>query len=139
MATELIGYQIKVAQQTLRNTMDRMLSEISLTTPQYAVLCGVEEIPGISNADLARYCFVTPQTANEIVKSLEKKSLLRLCPHKSNKRKIAIGLTNAGIKTLKEAHKVAITVEKAMLSTLDKGEQKRFLQYLQCCIKSLET
>ena len=56
--------------------MDRALVELNLTTPQYSVLSELHEFPGLSNADLARKSFVTPQTMNLIVQNLEARELI---------------------------------------------------------------
>ena len=42
--------------------MDDGLRILALTTPQYAALAAIAELPGISGAALAKRCFVTPQT-----------------------------------------------------------------------------
>ena len=63
-----LGYQIKVIQHAIRLSMDRLLKDINLTTPQYAALSALAENPGISGAALARKCFVTSQTMNEIIR-----------------------------------------------------------------------
>jgi DNA-binding MarR family transcriptional regulator len=42
-----------------------------VTTPQYAVLRLIEELAGLSSAELARRSFVTTQTVNEVVLGLE--------------------------------------------------------------------
>lgn len=62
-----VGYYLKRAQHALRLAMDAALQRVDLTTPQYAALCALELEPGLSNAALARCCFVTPQTMNMIV------------------------------------------------------------------------
>lgn len=137
MTYELIGYQLKVTQQTLRNRMDRELMVFQLTTPQYAVLCGAERFPGLSNADLARYCFVSPQTVNEIVKTLESRTLVNIEAHKSNKKKITVLLTPEGRKILQLAHKSVAGIEECMLSDFSLAERKEFLAYLKKCVVSL--
>ena len=55
-----IGFALKQAQQALRTRLDAELSEIGLTTPQYAVLAFLDVEAGASNAALARRAFVTP-------------------------------------------------------------------------------
>jgi DNA-binding MarR family transcriptional regulator len=44
--------------------MAAALHEHNATVGQYALLTALDEEPGLSNADLARRAFVTPQTMN---------------------------------------------------------------------------
>ena len=70
------GYLVKRVQVALRSAMDRALLSEDLTTPQYGVLSALQKAPGLSNAELARRSFVTPQTMIRIVASLEDKGLV---------------------------------------------------------------
>jgi hypothetical protein len=65
--TDLVGYQLKRAQQALRTAMDEGLRAQGLTTPQYAALTHLEADEPLSGAELARRCFVTAQTMNAIL------------------------------------------------------------------------
>ena len=67
---------IKRAQQALRNAIDPALSDLELTTAQYAALYNLRRHPGASNAELARLSFVTPQTMVRIVSGLERAGLV---------------------------------------------------------------
>jgi DNA-binding MarR family transcriptional regulator len=77
---------LKRAQYTLRQVMDDRLADAALTTPQYAALTALEREEGLSNAELARRCFVTPQTMHSIVTRLEEEGLLRRTPHPNHGR-----------------------------------------------------
>ena len=61
--------------------MDHALADVDLTPPQFAVLTMLRAYPGISNADLARLSFLTPQTVCVIVANLEKRGALTRRPH----------------------------------------------------------
>ena len=58
------GYLLKRAQAALHAAMAAALHEHGATLAQYAVLTALDEEPGLSNAELARRAFVTPQTMN---------------------------------------------------------------------------
>jgi DNA-binding MarR family transcriptional regulator len=47
-----VGYQLKRAQHLLRLATDAALRPLNLTTPQYAALSAIAEVPGASNAAL---------------------------------------------------------------------------------------
>ena len=62
VTTARVGYLIKRAQMVLHDAMADALGSHDLTVPQFAVITGLDEEPGLSNADLARRAFVTPQS-----------------------------------------------------------------------------
>ncbi|WP_138431118.1 MarR family winged helix-turn-helix transcriptional regulator [Fodinibius saliphilus] len=75
MVDQQLGYVIKRVQQLLRTRMDEKLDVVGVTTPQYAALSILEEDQGLSNAELARRCFLTPQTMHKIIVGLESKRI----------------------------------------------------------------
>ena len=67
VTTARVGYLIKRAQTVLHDAMADALGSHHLTVPQFAVLTGLDEEPGLSNADLARRAFVTPQSMHAVL------------------------------------------------------------------------
>lgn len=133
-----VGYELKRTQHALRLRMDDALRAVGLTTPQYAVLTLVEVAPGLSNADLARGAFVTPQTMNAIVAKLEAAGLLTRRPHPTHGRVQETRLTARGWDTLGLAHPLVEAIERRMLGGLGADEQRRLLAALQTCTDMLE-
>jgi DNA-binding MarR family transcriptional regulator len=113
-----LGYLLKEVQQLLRNKMDRALASINLTTSQYAVLAELEQFPGLSNADLARKSFVTPQTMNLIVQKLEDRRLLQRAVSESHGRVLKIVITAKGLELLSSAHEQVFMVEREVFGKL---------------------
>ncbi len=54
-----------------RSQMDEKLRPQGVTTAQLHVLKTVRDEPGVSGARLARACYVTPQSAQALLKGLE--------------------------------------------------------------------
>lgn len=50
------------------------LREHGATVAHYDVLAFLDEQPGLSNADLARQAFVTPQSMNQVLRELEERT-----------------------------------------------------------------
>jgi len=98
-----IGFALKLAQQALRAHMDAALQQIGLTTPQYAVLTFLDVEPGASNATLARRAFVTPQTMQGILVTLERGGLISRTPHPEHGRVQTTELTSKGREALAAA------------------------------------
>ncbi|MBB4845150.1 DNA-binding MarR family transcriptional regulator [Paucibacter oligotrophus] len=109
-----IGFSLKLAQQALRTHMDTALQQIGLTTPQYAVLTFLEVEPGASNAELARRAFVTPQTMQGILVSLERAGFIKRTPHPEHGRIQTTELTANGRAALKAASGIVFEVEKRL-------------------------
>ena len=133
-----IGYIIKRVQQKLRLRMDAELQQINLTTAQYAALTALEETPNLSNAALARACFVTPQTMIEIIKGLQHLGFIVRQSHLEHGRIIQTKLTTLGSEKVSSAHKLVTEIEKKMLLGLTSGEQELLASYLEKCLINLE-
>jgi DNA-binding MarR family transcriptional regulator len=127
---ETFGYALKQAQQAMRSRMDRSLSGIGLTAPQYAVLVSLEAEPGASNATLARRAFVTPQTMQGMLAKLERGGMIARGPDAEHGRIRRTELTERGRHALRRAHEVAAKVERrarAALDPVDPDEATRML------------
>jgi DNA-binding MarR family transcriptional regulator len=132
-----IGYELKLAQQAFCAAVDEVLRAVSLTNAQYAILAILEEGGPLSNADLARRLFVTPQTMNEIVTSLGERSLVTRTAHPTHGRIRLIGLTEQGLAVLTEAHANVRAIEERMLATLAQSEQRELVRFLRLCTEAL--
>lgn len=110
-----IGFALKQAQQALRTRMDAELRQVGLTTPQYAVLAYLKVEPGASNAALARQAFVTPQTMQAILVTLEKSGLITRTPHPEHGRVQMTELTSLGERALEAASAIAANVEQHLV------------------------
>lgn len=139
MITERIGYHLKRMHQAYCAAIDATVHELDLTTAQYAALGVLETAPGISNAALARACFVTPQTMNEIVQNLQASGLVQRAAHPAHGRILQLDLTPLGRTRLRRAHQVIEAVEERMVAGLAQGEQQQFVRWLQQCSAALET
>ena len=62
-----LGYLLRQAANTHQTRADRALSDLAITSPQFAVLTMLAAYPGQSGADIARLTLLTPQTVSVIV------------------------------------------------------------------------
>jgi DNA-binding MarR family transcriptional regulator len=132
-----VGYQMKRAQHALRLEMDGVLRGVGLTTPQYAALSVLEDEAGLSGAALARRCFVTPQTMNQILMNLQGSGMVERRPHPEHGRVLSAYLTPKGAEIVTLAHGEVGAIEERMLANLDPGERSRLLEALRTCAESL--
>lgn len=132
-----LGYALKRAQQALGLRMGAALAELGLTNAQYAALSALEVDPGLSNAELARRSFVTPQTMNQVVAQLERDRLVARRPHPVHGRILQTTLTEAGATTLVAAHRQVLAIEQRLASGLEPIEQAQLLTWLRRCAAAL--
>ena len=133
-----VGYQMKRAEHALRLEMDARLRGLGLTTPQYAALSVLGEDPGLSGAELARRCFVTPQTMNQVLTRLEGAGLVARRPHREHGRVLQGYLTEKGERSVVRADRIVEEIEERMLANLNRVERRRLLDALRSCVDSLE-
>jgi DNA-binding MarR family transcriptional regulator len=138
MLTDRLGYHLKRLQQALRLAMDNALKDVGLTSSQYAALAALEAQAGASSAALARLCFVTPQTMNELVQSLVANGLVERQPHPEHGRIVQLFLSPKGKVCLSQAQQIIETVENMMLADLSPDERNQFVKWLQQCSQVLE-
>ena len=110
-AQQTIGYALKRAQHALRRRMDADLRGLDLSAAQYSVLTALKNQPGLSNADLARAAFVTPQTMQAMLVKLERAGLIERTPDTQHGRIQRTGLTQKGRQTLTHADKIVSHAE----------------------------
>src|SRR3984957_4500809 len=132
-----VGYLIKRAQTVLHDAMADALGRHDLTVAQFAVLTGLDEEPGLSNADLARRAFVTPQSMHAVLHELERLQFVIRRPHPQHQRVLQAELPGAGRRTLKSAANAVNAVEEQMLHKLSDPVRSRLASALSSCIDSL--
>ncbi|HYW43591.1 MAG TPA: MarR family transcriptional regulator [Bryobacteraceae bacterium] len=128
---------LKQLQGALRAATDEALAPLDLTASQAAVLSALAYGSQLSNAELARDSFVTPQSMVEILQSLEARGLIVRRPHPSGGRAMPAELTSKGAKQLLAVHLAISEIEEHLLSDLGGEERTRLRQLLERCLASL--
>jgi DNA-binding MarR family transcriptional regulator len=134
-----VGYLVKRVQQTLRRRCDAALRPTGLSMAQYAVLRALADHPAASAAQLARLCFVTRQSLQDVLGGLRAGGLIdesAAGPQRGRAR--SLRLTGTGKRRLASAHAAVTTVEVAMLSGIPVDTQKRLAELLIRCAQNLE-
>ena len=131
------GYLLKRAQSALHAAMAAALREHNTTVSQYALLTALDEEPGLSNADLARRAFVTPQTMNQLLRELERKQWVTRRPHPVHGRILQADLTQQGHAALRSCHQAVDAIEEQMLARLSPAHRQQLTAALGACIEAL--
>lgn len=132
-----VGYVLKQAHAALRAGMDAALRPLGLTVPQYACLELLGQRPGLSNAELARGAFVTRQSMNLVLRSLQDRGLLTRPPSAPYGRARPAELTRAGQQQMEAASAAVRRVEQHMLAALTAEDQQRLRHNLAACAHAL--
>jgi len=109
-----VGYLLVQAWHTMRAALDAALRPHDLTAPQYAALSVLARDPGLSGADLARACNITPQAINEVLATLERKHMVERRPHPTHGRILQATLTDEGQRRLQAANPAVRALEAAI-------------------------
>jgi DNA-binding MarR family transcriptional regulator len=133
-----IGYLLKRVQHSLRLAMDEKLREYELSTPQYAALWALGREPGLSGAELARRCFVRPQTMSEILANLEGRKLVERRPHPVHRRVVEVRLTEAAVGLMGPCEEAVRIIDERMLQGLSPQGRQTLCEGLQRCAEGLE-
>ncbi len=135
---ERIGHLIKRAEQALISAKSRALKATGLTVPQYAALLMLAQKPGISGAELARLCLVTPQTMASVLTNLERKGLVHREPSVVHSQVLVSKLTPAGRGLLRRADRLAVSVEHALADAFTATQGHDLRDLLSTAIRTLE-
>ncbi|MEO5933349.1 MAG: MarR family transcriptional regulator [Duganella sp.] len=108
-----------------------------VTVPQYTALSVFRAQGALSNAQLAVRTMVSPQSANEMVKSIEAKGWIERTPDPSHGRIIQIQLTEAGHAILAQCDGKVREVEMQMFPDMDHEERVRLYGLLRGAVRAL--
>ncbi|BBZ27800.1 MarR family transcriptional regulator [Mycolicibacterium madagascariense] len=133
------GYLVKRVQQSLRRRCDAALKPTGLSMAQYTALRALADHPDASASELARLCFVTRQSLQDLLGGLRAAGLVRASESASSRgRANALALTSAGRTRLAASHDAVIGVENAMLQGLSRGSRDDLAHLLTRCAENLE-
>ncbi|MEV6767910.1 MarR family transcriptional regulator [Nocardia sp. NPDC051030] len=127
---ERLGSSIKRAEQALQGAKLAALKPAGVTVPQYAALYVLSQNPGISAAELARRCGVTPPTMNTVLANLRDRGFIERTPHALHRNVIETRLTEAGETVMYAADKRAVRVERALAAEFTDQERESLMDML---------
>lgn len=134
-----VSYLIGRLHRVLRNALDDGIRAHGLTVAQYTALSILGDRPGLSNAQLARRSFMSAQSANQVLHALEELALVRRKLDPDHGRIGRAELTARGKTVLAACERVVDETERAMLQPLQRARQKRLMDDLRSCLRTLDT
>ena len=133
-----ISYVIARLERAIRTQINKRLGPHGLTTLQYTTLSvlGSRGQP-LSNAQLARRAYMTPQAMIEVLNALEHKGLIRRDAHPNHRRVYPASLTDDGRRVLATCDTLVEAMEEEMLAELDAAQREQFAEWLKECVRAL--
>jgi DNA-binding MarR family transcriptional regulator len=120
-----------------RSQMDEKLRPQGVTTAQLQVLKAIRDEPGVSGAQLARSCYVTPQSAQSLLAGLERDGWIIRTRDRGNDRILAARLTPEGEKLLLTAERAAKVIEGKLWKGVPESSIKALNEILEQCLANL--
>lgn len=114
--------QMKRALIAFRGRLDDRLRPHNVTTAQLQMLHAISLSPGGSGADFARFCHITPQTAQGLLTRAVRHGWVTRGKAPHNSRLVTAELTPAGRELLAEADKIADEIESEMWAGVSPAE-----------------
>ena len=132
-----ISYVVARLERALRRELAQRIQPTGLTVPQYTTLSVLRSRSGLSNAQLARRSYITPQTMSEVIGALEEKGLVDRAPDPGHRRILRITVTAKGKRVMSRCDVAVNDMEQQMLGELSEPERAELLQSLRSCVHML--
>lgn len=132
-----LGYLLKQASSELRTSMEAVLRPLGMTVTHYSCLELLAQRPGLSSSELARGAFVTRQSMNVLLQTLERDGYVTRPSRPTTGKVLPASLTPRGRRSLAKATAAVRSVEVAMLDGMTAAEQVKAFALLQTMIRSL--
>jgi DNA-binding MarR family transcriptional regulator len=123
--------------RAIRREIGALVAPFGLTVSKYTALSILRDRPGLSNAQLARRTYVTPQSMNEVLRALEGDGLIVRAPAANHGRVVAVTLSDRGHEVLAACDRAVTHMENAMLADLDEAGREQVLEALVNCVYRL--
>jgi DNA-binding MarR family transcriptional regulator len=137
-AERSVGYLVKRVQQGLRRQCDLALKPTGLSMAQYSTLRALHEHPEVSAAELARLCFVTRQSLQDVLSGLRAAGLIENADAEPRGRAQSLALTRLGSRRLGAAHDAVFSVEAVMLQGISARDRRTVADALLRCAQNVE-
>lgn len=133
-----LGYLLKETASALRTEMEAVLRPLDMTITHYSCLELLAQRPGLSNSELARGAFVSRQSMNVLLQSLERDGYVSRPETPPAGRALPTQLTASGRQQLATASAAVRSVEDRMRSHLAPGDDEQLRRLLSSCITALK-
>lgn len=132
-----VSYVIARLDRAIRREITEMVAPHGLTATQYTALSVLRMGKGLSNAQLARRSYVTPQSMIEMLGTLEAKGLIVRSPSPDHGRILRTELTAKGRRLLARCDEAIDRMETEMTRELSPAQMDALQRMLRSCVHML--
>jgi DNA-binding MarR family transcriptional regulator len=132
-----VSYVVARLDRALRREIDEVVRPHGLTLARYTALSVIARRDGLSNAQLARRSYVTPQSMSQVILDLENDGLIERQPDRSHRRILRATLTAAGRRVLASCDRAVDSLEREMLAEVPSQERDALIAHLTSCVRRL--
>lgn len=132
-----LSYVIGRLDRVVRSAIAEAVREHGLSVTQYTVLSVLGHRGSLSNAQLARRSYVSPQSMNEVLLALEERGFVLRQDDPNHGRIRQTALTHKGRQALAVCGEKVSSVEESMTSELSVPERKELHRLMVKCVRGL--
>jgi len=132
-----ISYVVARLERAVRRAINERVSLYDLTVLQYTTLSVLGHRGELSNAQLARRAYMSPQAMSEVIEALETKGLIKRSPHPNHRRVYPATLTAKGKRVLAACEQLVDDMEAEMLAGLSAGDRQNLRRGLVSAVRNL--
>ncbi len=111
----------------------------NMTLSSYTALRVMANRPELTLAQLARRCFVKPQTMTRIVSELERRGLVQRLPRPESERALSLSLTDRGHTSLAAMNTEVNKINQTITGVLSPEQVDQLDSLLRLCALTVET
>ncbi|AMR82016.1 MarR family winged helix-turn-helix transcriptional regulator [Cupriavidus nantongensis] len=132
-----LPYLIGRTDRIVKRRLGELLAPHGLTLPQFTALSVLHARGPTSNAQLAERSLISPQSANEVVKTMEARGWIVRQPDPLHGRIVLLSLTESARNLLRQCDDTVAAMEREMLEGIDAAHAVMLHELLQKCARNL--
>ncbi|MDO9280171.1 MAG: MarR family transcriptional regulator [Polaromonas sp.] len=132
------GFLLRRAHQISAAVFEDECRSVGLTPAQFGVLTVLRASPGLDQSRLARALGFDKVTVLRVLRGLEERGLVERSPAPESRRNLAVVLTPAGNKLLKDSQTPAERAYERLMEPLSPKQQLQLVALLQQMTQGLE-
>lgn len=120
-----ISYVVARLERAIRRSINERVSVFGLTVLQYTTLSVIGRREELSNAQLARRAYMSPQAMIQVITQLEDKGLIKRSQHPNHRRVYLATLTAKGRRVLAACEKLVDEMEAEVFAEMTAADKER--------------
>ena len=132
------GLLIAAARRAIKQAVLARISGRQLTAQQFWLVIGVDEHPGISQAELAGRVRADPPAVSRALATLAERGIVRSDPDPDDRRRTCVHLTQAGRRLARELEPLAREIREAVVAGMSAEEIAALTAGLQRVVTNLD-